>query len=82
MHNRISALVSALLEEFKCETFEHAMYSKDLAPGDYHLFLHIKKFLAGQRPRCDQDTKHVLRNWVKVLAANTFEEGTQKLDPR
>ena len=43
-HDRKSALVSALLEEIKCEIFEHSMYSTDLAPSDYHLFLHIKNF--------------------------------------
>ena len=57
-HDRKSALVSALLEEIKCEIFEHAMYSTDLAPSDYHLFLYINKFLSGQRLSCDQDTKN------------------------
>jgi hypothetical protein len=45
-------------------------------------FIRLKKFLAGQRLRCDQDTKHVLQNWLKGLAANIFEEGIQKLVPR
>jgi len=65
MHDRKSALVSALLGEFKYEIFEHSMYSTDLESSDYHLFLHIKKFLAGQRPRCVQDTKHVVQDWLK-----------------
>jgi hypothetical protein len=51
------------------------MYSTDLAPSDYHLFLHIKKFQSGQRLSCDQDTKQVMRDWLKGLAANFFEEG-------
>jgi len=58
------------------------MYSADLSPSDNHLFLHIKKFLAGQRLRCDQDTKHVLQDWLKGLGANFYEEGIQKLVPR
>ena len=78
-HDGKSALLSALLEGFKREIFEHSMYSTDLAPSDYHLFLHIKIFLAGQRLRCDQNTKHVLRDWLKGLAAKFFEEGIQKL---
>jgi len=45
------------------------MYSTDLAPSDYHLFLHIKKFLVGQRLKCYQDTKNVLQDWLKGLAA-------------
>jgi hypothetical protein len=79
MHDRKSTLVSALLEEFKCEIFEHSMYSTDLAPSAYHLFLYIKKFLAGRRLRCDQDTKHVLQDCLKGLATKFFEEGIQKL---
>jgi hypothetical protein len=55
--DRKSALVTALQEEFKCEVFEHSMYSTDRAPSDYHLFFHIKKFLAGQRLTCDQNRK-------------------------
>jgi hypothetical protein len=43
---------------------------------------YLKKFLAGQRLRYDEDTKHVLQKWVKGLAANFFEEGKQKLVPR
>jgi hypothetical protein len=75
-------LVSALLKEFKCHIFKHAVYSTDFAPTDYHLFLYVKKFLAGQRMRCDQDTKHVLQDWLKGLAPNFPEEDIQKLVPR
>jgi len=64
-HDRKSSLVRALLKEIKCEISEHSMYSTDLAPSDYHLFLHTMKFLAGQRLRCDQDTQHVLQNRLK-----------------
>jgi len=62
MLDRKSALVSALLKEFKCDIFEHAMYSTDCARSDYHLFLHIKKFLTGHRLRCDQHTNHILQD--------------------
>jgi hypothetical protein len=58
------------------------MYSADLAPSDNHLFLYIKKFLAGQRLRRDQDRKHVLQDCLEGLAANFYEEGIQKLVPR
>jgi hypothetical protein len=73
MHDRKSTLVSALLEEFTCKIFEHSTLGTELAPSVYHLFLHIKKFLSGQRLGCDQDTKHVLQDWLKGLATNFFE---------
>jgi hypothetical protein len=78
----IGAATRVFLEEFKCEKFQHSLYIPDLAPSDYHLFLHLKKFLAGQRLRCYQDTKHVLQNRLKHLAATFCEEGKQKLVQR
>jgi len=44
--------------------------------------IRLKKLLAGQRLRFDQDKKHVLQDWLKGLALNFFEGGTQKLVPR
>jgi len=79
MHNCKLMLVSTFLKQFKDKIFKHSMHSTNLAPSDYHLLLHIKIFLAGQRLRCDQNTKHVLRDWLKGLAAKFFEEGIQKL---
>jgi hypothetical protein len=81
-HDGKSALVRELLEEFKREIFEHSVYSTDLAPSNYHLFLHIKKFLSGQRLSCDQDKKQFMQDWLKGLAANFFKEGIQNLVPR
>ena len=54
-------------------------YSLDLAPSDYHLFLHRKAFLAAQSLRGDQDTKDFVQYWLNVLAAIFCNEGMQKL---
>ena len=38
-----------LLQEFGWEVFNlQPAYSPDLAPSDFHIFLHLKKFLSGQ----------------------------------
>jgi len=37
-----------LITSFKWEQMDHLLYSPDLAPSDYHLFLHVKKFLGGK----------------------------------
>ena len=37
-----------LITTFGWEQFDHPSYSPDLAPGDCHLFLHIKSFVAGR----------------------------------
>ena len=44
------SIVLGLMQEFGWEVFNHhPPYSPDLAPSDFHLFLHLKKFLYGQR---------------------------------
>ncbi|KAJ4447519.1 hypothetical protein ANN_09526 [Periplaneta americana] len=35
---------AAVLTEFGWELFDHPPYSPDLAPSDFHVFLHLKKF--------------------------------------
>ena len=44
-----------LLQEFGWEVFNHVPYSPDLAPSDFYLFLHLKKFLSGQPQRFQND---------------------------
>ena len=46
-----------LLQEFGWEVFNHhPPYSPNLMPSDFHLFLHLKKFLSGQR-QCFQNDR-------------------------
>jgi len=49
----------------------------DLAPHDYHLFLHLKKFLGGKRFYDDDDLKDGVQKWLPPQAA-AFYDGTQK----
>ncbi|GBN04748.1 hypothetical protein AVEN_63722-1 [Araneus ventricosus] len=42
-----------LLDYFRWEQFCHPPYSPDLAPSDFHLFPHLKTFLAGQQCASD-----------------------------
>ena len=45
-----------LLQEFDWEVFNyHPPYSPDLAPSNFKLFLHLKKFLSGQHKRFQND---------------------------
>jgi histone-lysine N-methyltransferase SETMAR len=54
-------------------------YSPDLAPSDFHLFLHLKKFLAGQRFNNDEDVKRAVQKWLSSEAATFYDDGIQKL---
>ena len=61
---------------------DHRTCSPDLGPRDYHLFLHIKKFLGGKLFDDDDDLKDVMGKWLTWQAAAFYEEGIQKLVPR
>jgi hypothetical protein len=61
-----------------CEQFDHPPYSPDLAPSDFHLFLHLKSFLAGQRFHYDE-VKGAITTCFALQAALFYIEGVQKL---
>ena len=56
--------------------------SSDLAPSDFHLFLHLKKFLGSKWFEDDDDLKDAVQKGLTSQAAALYEEGTQKLVPR
>ena len=57
-------------------------YSPDLVPSDFHLFLHLKKFLGGKRFDDDDDLKDAVQKWLTSQAAAFYKEGIQQLVPR
>ena len=71
-----AAQTQDLITSFKWEQMDHPPYSPDLAPSDFHLFLHLKKFLGGKRFDDDDDLKDAVQKWL------TSQEGIQKLVPR
>ncbi|GFS56705.1 histone-lysine N-methyltransferase SETMAR [Trichonephila clavipes] len=67
---------------FSWDVFGHPSYSPDLTPSDFHLFLHLKSFLAGKHFNNDKELKENVSNWLKTQAATFYEEGIEKLMPR
>ena len=57
-------------------------YSPDMVPSDYHLFLHLKKFLGCKQFDNDNGLKDAVQKWLTSQAAAFYEEGIQKLVPR
>jgi len=55
-----------LINSFRCEQMDHPPYSPDLAPSDFHLFLHLKKFLGGERFDNDNDLKDAVQKWLTL----------------
>jgi hypothetical protein len=81
-----AAQTQALITSFGWEQFDTSPhphpYSPDLEPSDFHLFLRLKKFLAGQRFLKYEDVKGAVKKWPSSQAATFYEEGIQKLVPR
>jgi hypothetical protein len=76
-----AAQTQALITSFGWEQMNHPPYIPDLAPSDFHLFLHLKKFLASQRFN-NEDVKRAVQKWLSSQAATFYDEGIQKLVSR
>jgi histone-lysine N-methyltransferase SETMAR len=58
---------------FGWEQFDHPPYSPDLAPSDFHVFLHLKTFLAGQR--LHDEIKEAINMWCAPQVASFYDAG-------
>ncbi|KAJ4447515.1 hypothetical protein ANN_09522 [Periplaneta americana] len=54
----------------------------DLAPSDFHLFLHLKKFLGGQCFDGDDEVKTAVWEWFASQAGEFYNEGIKRLVPQ
>jgi hypothetical protein len=64
------------------EIFKHSAYGPDPASSDNHLYLHLKRLLVAQSLRSDQETKYIMQDWLKTLAAAFLNEGIQMMVPQ
>jgi histone-lysine N-methyltransferase SETMAR len=63
-------------------TPDHPAHSPDLAPSDFHLFLHLKEHLAGQKFHEDEEVKIEVTAWLCAQAAEFCDIGIHKLIPK
>ena len=49
---------------------------------NFHLFLHLQKYLAGKNFKDDDEVQEEVMTWFKGLAADFYDSGIQKLVPR
>jgi len=62
---------------------DHPPFSPELASSDFHLFLHLKKHLAGKKFDDDDDeVQEEVVKWFKWQTADFYDSGIQKLVPR
>jgi histone-lysine N-methyltransferase SETMAR len=71
-----------LIMIFGWEQFDHPPLSPDLAPSDFHLFLHIKSFLAGWQFHDNNEVKEAVIMCFMSQAASFYDERIQKLVQR
>jgi hypothetical protein len=69
-----AAATQNLITTFGWEQFDHPLYSPDLAPSDFHLFLHLKSFLGGRRFHDDKVKEAVTTWFASQAAAFTMKE--------
>jgi histone-lysine N-methyltransferase SETMAR len=69
------------MDGFRAEVSRHPPYSPDLAPGDFHLLLHLKRHLAGKKFDDDVEVQEVM-TWFRGQEADFYDSAIQKLVPR
>jgi hypothetical protein len=73
-----AAATQDLIATFGSEQFDHPHYSPDVRPSDFHVFLHLKTFLGGQR---FHDDKEAVNMWFASQATSFYDAGMQQLVP-
>ncbi|GFU69757.1 histone-lysine N-methyltransferase SETMAR [Trichonephila clavipes] len=72
---------TAVLTEFGWELFHHPLFSPDLAPYDFHVFFHLKKFLfSSERFGNDKELNTSVTRCFHSQAAEFYDRGI-KFDP-
>jgi hypothetical protein len=77
-----AAVMQDLIATFGWEQFDHPPYRPDLAPSDFHVFLHLKTFVGGRRFYGDNEVKEAVNTWSASQAASFYGAGIQKPVPR
>jgi hypothetical protein len=69
-----------LISTLGWEQFDHSPYSPDLAPRDFHLFLHLQTFHGGRRFH-DDKVKEAINTWFASQAASFYDAGIKNWCP-
>jgi histone-lysine N-methyltransferase SETMAR len=77
-----AAATQDLIMTFDWEQFDHPPYSPDLAPSDFHVFLHLKPFLGGRWFHNENEVKEAVKTWFASQAASFYNAGIKKLVPQ
>ena len=78
----VRSIIRFLTTKVNVQWNDHLPYSPELAPSDFHLFLHLKKHLTGKKFDDDDEVQEEVMTWFKGLAADFYDSGIQKLVSR
>lgn len=56
--------------------------AQSLAPSDFHLFVHMKHWLGGQKFGSENELQTSIEHWLKAQVAAFYDKGIGKLAPR
>jgi hypothetical protein len=70
------------MAHFNWELFDHAPYSPDLRPSNYHLFTYLKNWLRSQRFGNTEELMEGVKTWLGSQTAEFFATDIQRLIPR
>ena len=71
--------VKKTIETFSWEILVHAVYSPDLAPSDYHLFVSLGHALAEERLTSYENVREWLDNWFDLKDEQFYWRGMHHL---
>lgn len=72
----------AKISELRYELLQHPPYSPDLAPSDFWLFPHLKKFLRGKRFSSNEEVVAAVDGYFEGLPDSHYRDGIHKLEDR
>lgn len=76
----IANKTKALLDVFKWDVLPHPPYSPDIAPSDFHLFLHLKIALRGQKFKNTDELIKFVDDFFASKAKSFYRDGIYKLE--
>lgn len=75
----VSKKTQELLEVLNWEVLPHPPYSPDIAPSDFHLFLHLKIALKGQKFKTTEELAGFVDDFFNDKPKSFFRDGIFKL---
>ena len=78
----MSRVAQAVVKDIGFEQLSHPPYSSDLAPSDFYIFRHLKKYLRGTRFGDDDELKQATQLYLDSMPQEFYLTGIRELFDR